>query len=99
MLAAVALRAEPLRACAGEPALAQLDFWLGEWEVCVAGERAGHDSVTKVLAGCAVTEEWTASDGSPVSTVAEFASRARSPCRTERVFSIAPPCARRPVAR
>lgn len=54
---------EPL-ACGAEPALAQLDFWLGDWEVCAAGERAGHDRVTKVLAGCAVREEWTGSDGS-----------------------------------
>ena len=51
-------------ACAAEPALAQLDFWLGDWEVCAGGERAGHDRVTKVEGGCAVREEWTASDGS-----------------------------------
>lgn len=55
--------AEP-RSCASDPALAQLDFWLGDWEVCVAGERAGHDRVSKILDGCAVAEEWTASDGS-----------------------------------
>jgi hypothetical protein len=54
---------EPL-ACTAEPALAQLDFWLGEWEVCAGGERAGRDRVTKVLGGCAIREEWTASDGS-----------------------------------
>jgi hypothetical protein len=51
-------------ACTAEPALAQLDFWLGDWQVCVAGERVGRDRVTKVLGGCAVREEWTASDGS-----------------------------------
>ncbi len=54
---------EPL-ACSGEPALEQLDFWLGDWEVCASGERAGHDRVTRVIGSCAVREEWTASDGS-----------------------------------
>ncbi len=64
-LSALAAQAvdEPL-VCTAEPALAQLDFWLGDWEVCAGGERAGHDRVAKVLGGCAVREEWTASDGS-----------------------------------
>ena len=55
--------AEP-RACASEPALSQLDFWLGDWLVCTQGERVGRNRVSKVLDGCAVTEEWVASDGS-----------------------------------
>ena len=50
--------------CAAEPALAALDFWVGEWDVCEAGRLDGHDRVAKVLGGCAVTEEWTAADGS-----------------------------------
>lgn len=65
VLANLAARAaeEPL-ACNTEPALAQLDFWLGDWEVCAGGEHAGHDRVTQAQGGCAVREEWTASDGS-----------------------------------
>ena len=54
--------AEP-RACAGEPALPQLDFWLGEWVVCAQGEPVGRNRVSKILDGCAVTEEWLARDG------------------------------------
>ena len=50
--------------CASEPALAALDFWVGEWSVCTQGELAGHDRVGKILDGCAVSEEWTAADGS-----------------------------------
>jgi hypothetical protein len=59
----VCTAAEP-QSCASEPALARLDFWLGDWEVCSAGERVGRDRVGKILGGCAVSEEWTASDGS-----------------------------------
>lgn len=54
---------EPL-ACSGESVLAQLDFWVGDWEVCAGGERAGRDRVVRILGGCAVTESWLASDGS-----------------------------------
>jgi len=56
-------------ACAGEPSCAEspehalLDFWTGEWNVCVAGAYAGHDRVTRIADGCAVTEEWTGADG------------------------------------
>lgn len=60
----VAHAADAPASCAGDAALAQLDFWVGDWEVCSAGERAGHDRVARVLGGCAVTESWTASDGS-----------------------------------
>lgn len=59
----VAQAADEAHTCAGEAALAQLDFWLGDWEVCTAGERAGHDHVVRILGGCAVTESWIASDG------------------------------------
>ncbi|MEP6739775.1 MAG: hypothetical protein ABJA61_05320 [Caldimonas sp.] len=50
--------------CASEPELSTLDFWVGNWQVCAQGERAGSDRVSKILHGCAVGEEWTASDGS-----------------------------------
>ncbi|MEO8526434.1 MAG: hypothetical protein ABI460_17040 [Caldimonas sp.] len=54
---------QPL-ACSDEAALAQLDFWVGDWEVCVGGQRAGRDRVVRILDGCAITESWTGSDGS-----------------------------------
>lgn len=50
--------------CTSEPALARLDFWLGEWDVCSFGHRVGRNRVTKILGGCAVTEEWADRDGS-----------------------------------
>jgi hypothetical protein len=36
----------------------QLDFWIGEWEVKVAGQTVGTNRIEKVLNGCAVTESW-----------------------------------------
>jgi len=62
-LAATASAAEPA-GCAAEPALGALDFWVGDWDVCVEGRGDGRDRVRTVLDGCAVTEEWTATDGS-----------------------------------
>ena len=41
-----------------------LDFWLDDWDVYVQGKLDGRDVVSSVLAGCAVTEDWTGVDGS-----------------------------------
>ena len=50
--------------CAEDPAFRVLDFWVGSWDVYVGDTLDGHDRVTQILAGCAVTEEWTDADGS-----------------------------------
>jgi hypothetical protein len=50
--------------CADSPVYGWLDFWLGDWVVCVGRERAGTNRVTRVLDGCAVVEDWTDADGS-----------------------------------
>jgi hypothetical protein len=36
-----------------------LDFWLGEWDVFVEGEKVGTDRIEKILGGAAVLEHWT----------------------------------------
>jgi len=41
----------------------QLDFWVGEWDVYVGKNLVGHDRVEKVLAGCAVIENWSSAAG------------------------------------
>jgi hypothetical protein len=64
LLAASGAPAVGPEACAGDPALAALDFWVGDWDVCAEGRLAGHDRVVKILGGCAVTETWTDVDGS-----------------------------------
>ena len=50
--------------CAEDPAFRVLDFWVGSWDVYVGDTLDGHDRVTRILAGCALTEEWTDADGS-----------------------------------
>lgn len=50
-------------ACRDDPAFAQLDFWVGDWEVFVGDQKVGDDRVEKVQDGCAITEQWRAANG------------------------------------
>ena len=36
----------------------QFDFWLGEWDVQVAGQITAHSRIEKMLDGCIVQENW-----------------------------------------
>ena len=41
-----------------------LDFWIGEWEVFLAGgTKDGHNRIEKLLGGFALQENWTELDG------------------------------------
>lgn len=41
------------------------DFWIGEWDVTnPAGAQAGTSSITRVLGGCALHEDWRGASGS-----------------------------------
>jgi hypothetical protein len=44
--------------CNAESGFHALDFWIGTWRVTVGGRYDGTDVVTKILDGCAVTEDW-----------------------------------------
>ena len=68
MLLSVTVAAEPLSAqrpaaCGDEPRFALLDFWVGEWEVYLAGQGVGSDRIEKILNGCAVMEHWVDATG------------------------------------
>ncbi len=55
--------AAPTRPCAA-PQHRQFDFWVGEWDVVLpTGKAAGHNRITRLLAGCALREEWTGASG------------------------------------
>jgi len=43
----------------------QFDFWVGDWTVTTAsgGKYAGHNTIQKVLSGCALHESWTGAKG------------------------------------
>ena len=59
-LAAVSsITAAQVPACASRPEFGWLDFWIGEWRVLVGEQQVGRNRISKVLDGCAVTEEWT----------------------------------------
>jgi len=49
--------------CNADPGFHALDFWLGTWRVSAGGRFDGTDVVTKILGGCAVTEDWTDTTG------------------------------------
>ena len=43
----------------------QFDFWVGDWEVFTAdGQKAGENTIEKVLNGCALAESWRGAQGS-----------------------------------
>jgi hypothetical protein len=47
------------RPCAYQEESRQFDFWLGDWDVTVAGVPAGTSHVEKILNECVVFENWT----------------------------------------
>jgi hypothetical protein len=48
--------AKPLP-CSG-PEHRQFDFWLGKWEVTAKDKVVGTSSITSILNGCVIMEEW-----------------------------------------
>jgi hypothetical protein len=51
-------RAQEPAGCDSDSTYAKLDFWTGAWHVYVGDTLVGTDSISKVLQGCAVIEEW-----------------------------------------
>lgn len=49
-------------ACTGAP-YAELDFWVGEWDVFVGERIVGSNRIEKTLDGCAVLEHWQDAGG------------------------------------
>jgi hypothetical protein len=50
--------------CETDTSYATLDFLLGDWNVYVEKELIATDHIERILAGCAVMEDWTAASGS-----------------------------------
>ena len=51
------------QSCSEDPSYAILDFWVGDWDVLVDAEIVGKNRIEKILAGCALLEHWTDSEG------------------------------------
>jgi hypothetical protein len=58
-----AAQSAPQPTCVDTPVYRLLDFWLGEWDVFVGDEQVGHNRISKVLDGCAITEDWHGAGG------------------------------------
>lgn len=50
--------ASPASASCSEAGYRAFDFWLGDWDVTSNGQPAGSNSITRILDGCALQEEW-----------------------------------------
>lgn len=55
-LAKVKINAYP---CLGDENYRHFDFWLGEWDVFVNGNKVGENSITMAKGGCAIHESYT----------------------------------------
>jgi len=53
---------DKMRPCTS-PEYRQFDFWIGDWDVQVQGQSAGHNLVTLEQDGCLLVEHWRASTG------------------------------------
>lgn len=49
--------------CQADTVYNALDFWVGSWRVYVGDTLVGTNRITKILKGCAVTEEWQDAQG------------------------------------
>ena len=57
----------PPAPCVADSAARRFDFWIGDWDVSPAGHPeviVGHSVVEKISGGCALLENWTATNGS-----------------------------------
>lgn len=50
--------------CENDPAFAEFDFWIGEWDVHTAGGQvAGSNVIAREQRGCYLSENWTSASG------------------------------------
>jgi hypothetical protein len=57
-------QAQATPGCQADTVYNALDFWVGSWKVYVGDTLVGTNRITKILKGCAVTEEWQDAEGS-----------------------------------
>ncbi len=62
VIASPLLAEDPPGPCASEHAR-DFDFWVGAWEVTANEKVAGHNTITKILDGCVLLEEYSAANG------------------------------------
>lgn len=55
---------EKSRPCEHDARYRAFDFWVGDWDVYQGAQQIGHNRIEKILAGCALQENWTDGYGS-----------------------------------
>ncbi|MDX1516388.1 MAG: hypothetical protein R3288_06085 [Woeseiaceae bacterium] len=61
LVAAMSVQAFP---CEHDQRFREFDFWIGDWDVHVAGGQfAGHNRITAEQAGCVLVESWASATG------------------------------------
>ena len=56
--------------CEHDPSFSAFDFWIGEWDVHVAGGAlAGRNRIERSERGCVITENWTSAGGGTGSSI------------------------------
>lgn len=58
ILLLVTTLAQSTPACRDVPEFGALDFWVGAWDVLVAGKKVRTNTIEKILDGCAIVERW-----------------------------------------
>lgn len=53
----------PARQDCSAPEHHQFDFWIGSWNVTVAGKPAGTNRIEPTMKGCGILEHWTSAGG------------------------------------
>ena len=74
LLLPLAALAQPESPCQA-PEAAQLDFWLGTWDLAWADGGEGTNTLTKTLDGCVVHERFESADGFRGESVSVFDAR------------------------
>jgi len=65
LMPAVAAAQNAQQAPCSAPEYRQFDFWVGDWEVRnAAGNLAGTNTITSMLSGCVLHEQWSGNGGS-----------------------------------
>jgi tetratricopeptide (TPR) repeat protein len=49
--------------CLALPEYKLFDFWIGEWDVMIQGQVVGTNSVQRIVDGCIILENWSATQG------------------------------------
>jgi hypothetical protein len=82
----VVVGAAPLRSaaadsqpCSSTSETRQLDYWIGDWTITVAGSpRTSASKVTQELGNCVFVEKWTGSNGHSGETILAYSAEAKN---------------------